>query len=329
MKNNKIWKIIFAGIGVAVLLIAGYWLWTLLDKKEIKETSIPAQDLSNTVLYQGKEYEYNSDLKNILFVGIDQTDMLTEQETPGTAGQADCILLVSMDRTSETAKVVQISRDTMTDVDLYDVSGNYSKTIRKQIATQYAYANGGKSSSWAMKKAVSRLFYDLPIDGTIAMNIEGIRAITDSVGGVTLTIPEDYTVIDPAFTAGTTVTLNGEQAEKYIRYRNTDETGSNNDRMKRQTQFVPELLKAVKATAGEDGNYYETFSGILDPYMILDMSAKDVDELAEYGLASEDIYTVPGEVQAGAEHDEFIINEEELYEMVINMFYRPVETADR
>lgn len=329
MRNNKTWKIIFAGIGVAVLLIAGYWLWTLLDKKEIKETSIPAQDLSNTVLYQGKEYEYNSDLKNILFVGIDQTDMLTEQETPGTAGQADCILLVSMDRTSETAKVVQISRDTMTDVDLYDVSGNYSKTIRKQIATQYAYANGGKSSSWAMKKAVSRLFYDLPIDGTIAMNIEGIRVITDFVGGVTLTIPEDYTVIDPTFVSGATVTLNGEQAEKYIRYRNTDETGSNNDRMKRQTQFVPALLKTVKATAGESGEYYETFSGILDPYMILDMSAKDVNKLAEYGLASEDIYTVPGEVQAGAEHDEFIINEEELYEMVINMFYRPVETADR
>lgn len=101
MKNNKIVKIIFTGICVTVLLIAGYWLWTTLDQKKTEETSVPAQDLSNTVLYQGKEYEYNSNLKNILFVGIDKTDMLTEQETPGTAGQADCILLVSMDRTSK------------------------------------------------------------------------------------------------------------------------------------------------------------------------------------------------------------------------------------
>lgn len=329
MKNSKTFKIIFVGICVAVLLGSGYLLWTVLGQEEVKETSIPAQDLSNTVLYQGKEYEYNSDLKNILFLGIDKTDMLTEQETPGTAGQADCILLVSMNRTSKTAKVIQVSRDTMSDVDLYDVSGNYSKTIRKQIATQYAYANGGKSSNWAMKKAVSRLFYELPIDGTIAMNMEGIRAITDAVGGVMLTIPEDYTMIDPTFTSGATVTLNGEQAEKYIRYRNTDETGSNNDRMKRQTQFVPALLKAVKATAGESGEYYETFSSILDPYMVLDMSAKDVNELAEYGLAAQDIITIPGEVQAGTEHDEFIVNDDELYEMVINMFYRPVETADR
>ena len=85
----------------------------------------------------------------------------------------------------------------------------------------------------------------------------------------------------------------------------------------------------MRAIAGENGNYYETFSSILEPYMVLDMAAKDVNELAEYGLASEDIYEVPGEVQAGAEHDEFIVNEDELYEMVINMFYRPVETADR
>ncbi len=61
MKNNKIVKIIFTGICVTVLLIAGYWLWTTLDQKKTEETSVPAQDLSNTVLYQGKEYEYNSD----------------------------------------------------------------------------------------------------------------------------------------------------------------------------------------------------------------------------------------------------------------------------
>lgn len=329
MKNNKRLQMISAVFCVTIVLAAGYFLWSELWDKEIKETSIPAQDLSNTVLYNGREYEYNSDLKNILFLGIDKTDMLTEQKTPGIAGQADGILLISMDRTSKTGRVFQISRDTMTDVDLYDVSGNYSTTIRKQIATQYAYANGGKSSSWAMKKAVSRLFYELPIDGTIAMNIEGIQAVTDAVGGVTLTVPEDYTVIDPAFVAGAVVQLNGEQAEKYVRYRDTNQLGSNHDRMKRQMQFVPALFEAVKAKAGESGKYYETFSDILDPYVVLDMSAKDINELAEYGLSTKDIYTVPGEVQAGTEHDEFIVNEDELYELVINMFYRPVQTADR
>ena len=33
---------------------------------------------------------------------------------------------------------------------------------------------------------------------------------TDAVGGITLTVPEDYTAVDLAFEKGAEVTLNGE-----------------------------------------------------------------------------------------------------------------------
>lgn len=322
MKNKKNLVIIFIVV-LACAVSAGYFFWQEAGKKP-KETSIPAQDTRNTVWYQDKEYEYNSKLTNILFMGIDKTDPLEEQETPGTAGQADCILLISLDRESKEARILQISRETMTDIDLYDVSGEAYSSVKAQLALQYAYAKGEKSSNWAMKKAVSRLLYDLPIDGTISMNIEGIRLMNDAVGGVTLKIPEDYTVIDPAFGQGETVTLTGEQAERYVRYRDTAVSGSNNDRMKRQTQYIPALLDAVKAHAGGSGNYYDTFEKILEPYVVMDLSAAELEKFAGYKLTGEAIYSVPGEVRE-AEHDEFYTNDEELYDLIIKLFYKSVK----
>ena len=152
-------------------------------------------------------------------MGIDKDAEVSLSNMPGTSGQADCLMVISLDKSNETARVLQVSRDTMTDVDLFDVSGKYYTTVQAQIATQYAYGNGVQSSCFATKKTVSELLYDLPIDGYLSLNLSAISILNDAVGGVTVTVPEDYTDIDPAFTAGTTITLNGEQAEKYVRKR--------------------------------------------------------------------------------------------------------------
>lgn len=192
---------------------------------------------------------------------------------PGTSGQADCLMVISMDKSNETARVLQVSRDTMTDVDLFDVSGKYYTTVQAQIATQYAYGNGVQSSCFATKKTVSELLYDLPIDGYLSLNLSAISILNDSVGGVTVTIPEDYTDIDPAFTAGTTITLTGEQAEKYVRKRDITVLGSNNGRMQRQMQYIPALIQSIRKKVGSGGDYYKMLEPILEPYMATDLSA--------------------------------------------------------
>ena len=85
----------------------------------------------------------------------------------------------------------------MTDIDIYDANGNYYTSVNAQLATQYAYGNAEQSSCWAKKKTVSELLFDLPIDGYVSLNIDAISTMNDAVGGVEITIPEDYTVIDP------------------------------------------------------------------------------------------------------------------------------------
>ncbi len=339
MKNDKkhgnhsrrlsISSMILAGCVVIMIGALGVLAGKLLldhrqevAKAQAQEEQVTQSSNPQTVTYQGQTYEYNRELTNILFMGVDKKEEVTLQDTPGTAGQADCIMILSLDENTQTGKVLQISRDTMTDVDIYDVNGNFYTSVEAQIATQYAYGNGEKSSCWAMEKTVSELLYELPVDAYISLNIDSISTLNDAVGGVTLTIPEDYTEVDPAFVQGAVITMTGEQAERYVRYRDTNVTGSNNGRMQRQVQYITALVQALKHTAGAEGSYYERFSSFLKPYMVTDMNAQQIDSFANYEFESEETQYLPGEVREGAEHDEFYVDEDNLYDLVIKTFYK-------
>lgn len=295
----------------------------LEDGEEDTDSEVDTE--TNVVYYEGKKYQYNRDLINVLFLGIDTDEEVTIQEMPGTAGQSDCILVLSMDQKENTVRILQISRDTMTDVDLYDVLGNYFTSIEAQIAIQYAYGNGEKSSCWAASKTVSRLLYSLPIDAYISMNLEGISIVNDAVGGVPLTLTEDATDIDESFQKGESITLTGQQAEAFVRYRDTNVSGSNQTRMERQMQYLPALFKAVREKVGSGGDYYQTFFSLLEPYAVTDLSSNQINQLASCDFLEDEVETVPGTLQAGEEHDEFYVDEDALYDLIIEMFYQEIE----
>ena len=332
MRNKKIKTVLLPLCAILLAIVLLFAIASMLEKKTSQsgktqdsgssgEVVSQSDSSHNTIVYEGNTYEYNSNLENYLFLGVDTKEEVVLQDTPGTAGQADCIMILSMDKETREGRILQISRDSMTDVDLYDANGNYYTTINAQIATQYAYGNGKDTSCWAMKKTVSELLYGLPLDGYISLNIEGIRDMNDAVGGVTITIPEDYTFIDPAFVEGSQITLTGEQAERYVRYRDINQQGSNNGRMKRQVQYIPALIAEVKEKAGKSGGYYETYQSVLAPYLVTDLNANQINRLTEYSLSGE-VFYVPGEIEASGEHEEFLVDEEKLKEIILKMFYK-------
>jgi LCP family protein required for cell wall assembly len=251
---------------------------------------------------------------------VDTQEELQIQDYAGSSGQADCLILISLNTEDKTATMLNISRDSMIDVDIYSMTGDYLTSQRGQIALQYAYGDGEKKSCWLIKKAVSTLLHDIPIHSYLAMNVDGISTIADVLGGVKITVPKDYTSIDPSFVEGATITLKGEQAERYVRHRDINEFGSNNGRMERQNQFLRALIGVLKTKVSENSSYVETLLNAGKSFMTTDMSVDQMKELATYTM-SEDFLKVPGETQAGEEHDEYIVNDDELMEMLIKMFY--------
>ena len=230
-------------------------------------------------------------------------------------------MILTLDKEKKEGRIIQIPRDTMTEVDLYDTSGNYSTTVTEQIATQYAYSIGGKSSCFATKKTVSELLYDLPIDGYLAMEYSSIAIVNDAIGGVEITVPEDYTMIDPAFKKGTTLKLTGEQAHDYVRWRDTNASFSNNDRMERQVQYIPALINTIRDYVGEDGDYYKKLYSLVEKYMLTDLNEEGINALAEYELITSDIQYLPGEGKKGEKYEEFYVDEKKLQKMLIETFY--------
>jgi anionic cell wall polymer biosynthesis LytR-Cps2A-Psr (LCP) family protein len=219
--------------------------------------------------------------------------------------------------------IIAINRNTMTDIDVYDEEGNFRGTFVLQICLQHAYGDGMRVSCIRSVDAVSRLFYDIPISGYVALNLDGIPILNDSIGGVTLEILED---IDSAnLKTGETVTLSGNQAYSYLRYRDTDEFGSANLRLERQMEYIGAFFKQAKSKVSSSGEVLDIYDSLQD-YMVTSLDfSKLANELLEYGLDDSDIYSIKGETTQPGEFEEFHIDEDALYEMILDIFYNEVE----
>lgn len=294
---------------------------TLADENE---TEMNDNAIITTVEWNGKTYKYNSDLINILFLGIDNTDLISAEDiVPGASGQSDCIILLSLNTETEQATILQINRNTMTSIDIYEIGGSYSRSITAQLCLQYAYCTGGAKSCRAVVTTVSELLYGLDIDGYFALDIEGLPEINDALGGVYVTCSYDYTYLDESYTEGATVYLEGEAAQKFVQYRDITEFNSVEGRMYRQVDYVSALLTTMDSSSGSD--LYELLSPYLDTYVVTDLTAEELKAMKNYEYLTDSVLYLPGETTEGEEYEEYYVDEEELQNLIIETFYVEVE----
>ena len=187
---NKGRKVMIAAVILIVLGVGGLFGYGTWQKDEVEETGTGIgeniQD-DRYITYNGTKYEYNYNLRNILFIGVDKSEEMKESEA-GQGGQSDALILLSMDKEKKATSILEIPRDSMVDVKIYDVNRTYLSTERAQIALQYAYGDGENLSCELTEEAVSELLYGIPISSYIAMGVDGIAEITNLMGGVNLTV---------------------------------------------------------------------------------------------------------------------------------------------
>ena len=61
------------------------------------------------ITWQGKEYTYNQSIRNILFIGVDKKEEMQIQDYAGRGGQADCLILLSLNTREKTATMLNLS----------------------------------------------------------------------------------------------------------------------------------------------------------------------------------------------------------------------------
>lgn len=279
------------------------------------------------VRYNGKIYRYNMDIKTYLFMGIDRSGVVTEAEDSVSGGQSDAMFLLVVDTSTQTVSIISIHRNAMTLIDVYNPDGTFRTQATMQICLQHAYGDGKRLSCDRTQAAVERLFHDIPISGYVAMNMEGIIAMNDALGGVTVDVLEDLkdSSGNVVLKKGETVKLEGDMAMLYLRGRDTDVYDSASGRLRRQEQYLINLAAELSAAASEEEDRAMNAYDAAEDYVVSSVNFADmVSQLVGYGFDASRMYTVPGEVQMGDELEEFIVDQDGLYDLIINIFYEEV-----
>lgn len=303
-----------------------------LENASQAEAGVPHLiDLSqDTVTWEGKTYRRNTYIHTILCLGIDRTDDMVGTREPGKAGQSDGIYLIAQDTVRNQIKILMIPRDTMTSIVITDLDNNELGTRVDHLNVAYGYGDGEKLSCDLAKRAVTNLLQGMPIDRYMAVDTVVLSKLNDAVGGVTVTIPTDgMEKRDPAFVKGTQVTLHGDQAEAFIRYRDTGRDNSALFRMNQHKEYMEQFFKAVKQKSKEDSQIVTNMFDMIQDYMQTDMPKDEylkiaVDVLGNGNLGDDNFRMIPGIGTATDTYDEFHVNAQQMIPILLQMFYREV-----
>lgn len=282
------------------------------------------------VKYNGQVYAYNEDILTFLVMGIDKNRDVKEVEEGTNGGQADALFLVVLNPHDNSLSVIGINRNTMTDISVYDDNGAYVNTIKAQIAVQHGFGNGVEESCEYQVNAVQHLIYEMPVHGYAAINMSAIGPLTDMVGGVDVVALEDIksgnsTVIKE----GEEVHLEGDLAFAYIHNRDTKEFGSADHRLERQKQFITTYLQKVKQKTKQDISFPITVYQKIATQTVTDLTVDEMTYLVsiakDYSFDENYLYTLKGETKQGDVFEEFYVDETDLFELILKIFYEPVE----
>ncbi|WP_071191519.1 LCP family protein [Trichormus sp. NMC-1] len=243
MPRWLLWILTFVlGIILSGLLVSSLALWTPLwsnlDQAQDDDFGSNTKDQLKVPGYlKSKLSQYQlSKPMNILVMGIEPVKGTVDGSPESFAGSSDTMLLVRLNPSDKSIRVLSIPRGTMI-------------SIPEQGLTQVSEANA-KGGPVLAARVVSRTLNNAPIDRYIRISTSGLRQLVDQLGGVDVFVPQEMNYKDQA--GGLSVnlvsgwqTLNGEQAELFARFR---ETGLGDlPRVQRQQALITSLLQQMNS----------------------------------------------------------------------------------
>ena len=251
-----------AGVGATVALVAPLQLLPGAPK----DGPVSFSD----VFRRGFQYGISRPI-NLLVMGVDRNLEADDGSPEVFNSRSDTMLLVRLNPESNQVNILSIPRDTRVDIpDILD---------RKINA---ANLHGGAELA---TQVVSTTLNNVPIDRYIRISTDAFREIVDVVGGVEVFVSkpmvyEDQTQnlkidLEPGLQ-----TLNGDQAEGFVRYRN-DELG---DIGRTQRQQV--LLKALQKRLANPLilTRLPQVLSVLQKHIDADLSLGEMLALMQFGL---------------------------------------------
>ena len=321
--------LVVTGVILAVVMGAvGVLALRAADHEEIAYTpevlEKEAEVLSDVVDVGGIACIPKRNIRSYLIMGIDDT--ATQGEDYALGGQCDVLILLVVDNTNKTYQYLPINRATLCDVRWYDVDGEDLGLSKIQIAFAHAVGDGGAFSCENAVEAVSNYLGGVKIQSYIALDIASIATINRLVGGVTVTIEDDFSATDPSLVKGETITLTDEQAETFVRARmSMADDSSNEARMRRQQVYLDALRTQMLEKARADAEYALSVYDALEREMVTNMNGKAFSRLVNGLTRCENLGPIEITGTIGMDdlgYATFVADKDSVRDAAIALYYR-------
>ena len=279
---------------------------------------------SKTIVRDGVEYFPRQDITVMMVLGIDQFGPVTSSNYYRNKGAADSIMLLIFDEKSEECTVLYLNRDTMLDMSVLGVRGEYAGTTYGQLALAHTYGSGLEDSCENVKDTLQKFLPGMTVDYYVAMNMDVLPILNDAVGGVTVTVVDDFSAVDPSITMGE-LTLRGDQVINFVRTRKNVGDQRNVTRMQRQREYVAGFLSALREKENEDIDFIVNVYDAVYEYIVTDCSANTLSGMLDRYLnyPIKEVISPEGDNVIGEEYYEFYVDEDALDALVLRLFYAP------
>ncbi len=335
-KSKKVWAwvlsifsslIVIAVVSAIILVQVGKG--NLLNRDDVDlQVDDTLSDIEigddNTVIYEGQKYIYNENVAAVLFIGVDKSDFYNQKSS---TEQADALFLATIDTKTGRTTIIPIPRDSMAEIDVYSDKGEYLGVERSQICLSYAYKGENNSGCENTLKAVSRMFYGMPIKSYVSIDMGAIEVLSDKVGGVDVVLTEDVKLYKTWYKKGQKLNLRGYEARNFVLYRENDLEASLK-RMSRQKQFINSFASKVIEKTKKNIKTPVTIFNSIKPYMVTNLDVADVSFLTSCFMKTTggngiEYKSISGEATKPGEYVEYICDSKSIYDIIIDVFYLP------
>ncbi|MBR5345975.1 MAG: LCP family protein [Clostridia bacterium] len=303
-------------------------------RKVLEDSSREDIGIATSVVWNGQRYRKRANQDLCLLIGYDTETHVDDQRYKG--GLADFLVLVVIDYNGRTVNLLQIDRDTMVRMKTYDNFGQRSGSKVYQLCIAHYFLATPAVKAANTREAVESLL-NLQINVTASMGLTSIKALTDGIGGVTVTVRDDMTGLGEEFESfeqGATVTLTGDMTERYVRARKGITEGSNVSRMMRQRDFIDGFISQVKARIREDSGYLKKLDTLLKENILMTSTSNygwgwiyttlNKIDSQDFTISEPVMLNKNGSEARNAKNNrEFYLNDDEVIEWVLATLYQP------
>lgn len=286
------------------------------------------------IVYNGRTYEKNPDIVNLLFLGIDYTDA---RKDLNLGYRSDVVLVCAVDVKAKKTTLISLPRDTYTTVyHIDEKTGAITKTRQNRVNAAFAFGGGPKSYGYDNAMACVGLFLqrkcklgkplefslDIPVYFYAGIDIDGIAPVAESVGGVEVTL--DYSIPDVG-SKGETILLKGAKAENYLRDRHNT-PGGDMGRAEKEQIFLVKLAKKIKGLGAADIiiNLWDDLQKYVRTNLTTTQMVDFAKTLKNVNLDSIEKYTIPGEGRLKNGDYFYFPDEEKTLELLLKVYYTEV-----